>query len=400
MARGREKLTAKFVATIDKPGRYGDGGGLELQVSKWITKSWLFRYMRAGKTSWLGLGSYPDVTLANARKKAGSARLELIDGGDPLQARREQRTAAAIEAAKRVTFQEAAERYIETHKDGWKNAKHRDQWDSTLAAYVYPQIGAVPVGEVDTVLVNKVMMQHVPANRYAAAGPLWTSRPDTAKRVKNRIEMVLRFAKDGLPRHKINREHHSALEYTDLPAFAAELRGREFVSARALEFLTLTAARTGEVIGARWDEIDLEKKMWTVPAARMKAAREHVVPLSPRSVEILQSLPTREGIVFAKANGKGLSNMAMLELLRDMRPGFTVHGFRSSFRDWAGDMTNFDRETIEFALAHNISDKTEASYRHRTALEKRAKLMTAWADYCGGPPAAGKIIPMRAVASH
>jgi len=409
MAGGMHKLTAVKVAKLNKTGRYGDGGGLWLQVSKWGTKAWQFRYMLHDRARQMGLGSIHTLSLAEAREKAREARALLLDGIDPIDARQGQRQQARAEAAKRITFREAAERYIAAHRAGWKNEKHGEQWTRTLATYAFPVIGNLAVADIDTSHVIKVLE------------PIWTKKTETASRVRGRMEAVLDWAKARhfrqgdnparwrghldklLPaKSKVRKvKHHGAMPYAEVPAFMADLRKQDSVSARALEFTILTAARTGETIGARWSEFDLKAELWTVPADRIKAGRDHRVPLSDRCLEIIADMPREDdgdGPVFPGVRpGKGLSNMAMLELLRGMTDnGYTVHGFRSSFRDWCAEQTNYPREVAEAALAHIVGDQTEAAYRRGDALEKRRRLMAAWAGYCTGPLAAVReVTPLR-----
>lgn len=398
--RARKKLSAKDVLNAKEPGRYGDGGGLELQVSKWKTKAWLFRYMRQGKTRWLGLGAYPDVSLSEARDAAGEQRKLLRNHVDPIDAKRERQMSTRLDAAKLTTFADVARDYIDQHRPGWKNEKHAAQWEATLLgeSAATLAINDLPAGAIDTTLVLKVLR------------PIWNEKPETARRVRGRIETVLDAAKAAHLRDGENParwkghlshlltgrskskavNHHAALAYTDMPAFMSELRSKNFISGRALEFTVLTASRTSETTGACWPEMDLKAKLWTVPTDRMKGGRQHIVPLSDRAVAILNELPheaSDKGFIFPGARkSKPLSNMAMLELLRGLRPGFTVHGFRSSFRDWSGDRSNFPREVIEAALAHAIQDESEAAYRRSTAIEKRRLLMSAWARYCEQKP--------------
>jgi integrase len=412
MAREVEKLDAKTVEKLAKQtGMHGDGGGLYLRVSTETGQcSWVLRFMLHGKARWMGLGPYPLISLADARLRANDERRKLVDKIDPIDLRKQERTKAKLEAVKRVTFAECAAAYIDTHKASWKNAKHRAQWESTLKTYAYPVIGTLPVRSIDTAMVLKVLK------------PIWGTKTETAKRLRGRIEAVLDYAtfaeyrtgpnpamwkghlEQALAKPSAIRpvEHHAALPFAELPDFMTELRKQEGVAARAFEFLILTATRTGEVLGARWPEINLATKRWTIPAERMKAGKEHIVPLSPRVIEILETLPHDGDYVFPGRDGKKpLSNMAFLMLLRRMgRADLTGHGFRSTFRDWAGDRTSFDHQTIEFALAHGISDKTEASYRRGTAIEKRSQLMSHWADYCASPShvTTAKVVPIREAA--
>lgn len=394
------------------PGKHADGDGLYLQVKlgpKGITRSWLFRYGRDFKEHWIGLGPWPVVSLADARRKAREKRALLADGIDPLQDKRDRRSAERARKASAVTFEEAAKRYIAAHEPAWKNPAHRKQWPATLQSYAYPIFGKLPVDEIDTGLVLK------------ALEPIWKTKPETAGRVRGRIESVLAWAaaRGYRPRGdnparwrghldkllpaktKIRKvRHQPALRYEELPAFIVDLQRRGGVSAKALEFTILTAARTSEAIGARWREIDLAEKVWTVPGARTKSAREHRVPLSARALEILKGLPREGDDGFIFVGGKesaGLSNMAMLGLLKDLRPDCTVHGFRASFRTWAREQTNFPREIAEAALAHVIGDKTEAAYARGDVLEKRRRLMEAWSRHCGAGPGKGedKVVPLQ-----
>jgi integrase len=398
------KLTALQVTKLTKPGRYAVGDGAYLQISQWGTKAWIFRYQRDGKQRHMGLGPHDLITLAEARGKAREARRALLDGADPLSAKREKRAQARLEAARGMTFRSCAERMIGSHEAAWKNAKHRAQWKATLATYVYPSFGELPVAVVDTGLVLE------------AIEPIWTTKPETAGRVRGRIEAVLDWAKargyrEGenparwrghldklLPNRRKVRSvrNHPALPYGDLPAFMGELRDRGSVSARALEFTILTAARTGESIGARWSEIDMKTGIWTVPAERMKAGKEHRVPLAERTLEILSKVPQECEFVFPGARaGKPLSNMALLELMRGMRPGYVPHGFRSTFRDWAAERTGYPSEVVEMALAHSIESKVEAAYRRGDLFEKRQRLMREWAAFCACAAGKGDVVPLR-----
>jgi integrase len=405
VARQTERLSDLTVRRSKKPGFYPDGRQLYLQVSPTGSKSWLFRFARQGRERWMGLGPYPDVSLAEARQKAFEARRLLRDRIDPIEARRTGRNAARLEEARGLTFKDCAERYIAAHEAGWRNAKHRAQWRSTLKTYALPALGELPVAAIDTALVMKVLE------------PIWLAKPETAGRVRGRMEAVLDWAaarnyRTGdnparwrghldklLPsRRRLARvNHHAALAARDLPAFMVELHGQAGISARALEFAILTAGRTGEVIGATWGEIDMSGRIWTVPAERMKGGRTHRVPLCERALEILKSLPREGDHVFVGARvRKPLSQMALLMTLRRMgRAGLTVHGFRSTFRDWASESTNFSREVAEAALAHAIPDKVEAAYRRGDLFERRRQLMEAWSRYCAAAPEAGAVVPIR-----
>jgi integrase len=403
--RGSNKLSAIAVARLKEPGRYADGGGLYLQVAVGGTKAWLFRFMRDGQARQMGLGPIRDVSLADARCKASETRKQLLAGVDPIEARRAHRMQGRLKAAHTVTFRECAEKYIAAHEASWRNDKHRAQWKSTLRTYAYPIIGDLQVSAVDTALVVKIIE------------PVWHKKPETAGRVRGRIESVLDWAKvrgfrqgenparwhghlDHLlpKRSKVARvKHHPALPYVDIPAFMAELRGREGNSARALEFTALTAARTGAVIGATWPEIDLAAKVWTVPPSRTgtkitgEELKSRRVPLSERALAILKSLPREEGnphVFIGAKSGKPLTNMAMLELMRGIRPGYVPHGLRSSFKDWCSETTNYPNEVSEAALWHAVADKVEAAYRRGELFEKRRRLMADWARYCSKPSTA------------
>lgn len=391
-------LTVQGILRLNSPGRFADGGGLYVCVRpaarNGVRRTWAFRYMVAGRATELGMGPVALLSLADAREEAAEYRKALRLGIDPLRRKRDARDAQRAETAQRVTFQECAGRFIEAHKPGWRNPKHGDQWTATLKTYAYPVFGDLPVGAVDTGLVLKVLE------------PIWTMKTETASRVRGRIESVLDWAKvrgyragenparwrghldKMLPaRSKVARvEHHKALPYADVPAFCGRLRSATSISAKALEFLIMTGSRTGEVILARWPEVDLSEKVWTVPGDRMKGGREHRVPLSDRAVAILKSLPREDGSEFlflGGTRGKPLSSMAMLELLRGMLPdsGTTTHGFRSTFRDWAAEQTSYPGEVAEAALAHVVGDKVEAAYRRGDLFEKRRKLMRDWARY-------------------
>jgi integrase len=310
--------------------------------------------------------------------------------------------AAALEAARATTFKQCTADYLATHSFAWKNAKHRTQWQSSVEQYAFPIIGDLPAGEIDTTLVLKVLR------------PIWQEKPETAYRVRGRIERILSFwaATQEVPRDNPARwrghldtllpakakvravQHHPAMPFVELPEFMRLLNNRDGMAARALEFCVLTAARTNEVLGARWDEIDLKSMVWTIPAERTKATREHIVPLSERAASLLGVLP-RDGsrFVFFGMHGRMVHN-AMGKVLSAVRPGLTVHGFRSTFRDWAGDRTAYPRDVVEAALAHALKDKTEAAYRRGSALEKRRRLMEEWARYCYSPVAAGEVVSL------
>ena len=400
MARTIGKLTALAITQPKRRGYYSDGGGLFLQVSVSGSKSWVFRFRDGGRLREMGLGPTHTVSLAEARQKALDCRKARLDGKDPIQDRKTARSAARLEAAKAMTFKDCAERYIAAHKAGWRNLKHAAQWPATLGTYVYPVFGPLPAQAVDVGLVMK------------ALEAIWTEKPETASRVRGRIESVLDYAtargwrtgenparwrghlENLLPKKaKVRRvEHHAALPYPEIAAFVSALRQQEGVSARALEFAILTAARTGEVIGARWEEINLAENLWTIPAHRMKAGKEHRVPLSPPALAIVEDLAkVRESdfVFMGGRHGRPISNMSMLMLLRRMdRDDLTVHGFRSAFRDWAAERTTFPAEVAEMALAHTVSDKVEAAYRRGDLFQKRRQLAEAWANFCAPASAA------------
>jgi integrase len=394
MARKLNRLAAVEVRGIDKKGMHHDGGGLYLQVSASGAKSWIFRFTLDGRAREMGLGPVHAIPLAEARKRAAECRRMRLDGIDPIKARSEHRSWKKLEAAKGITFAACAAAYLDAHQDAWRNALHRKQWRTTLNNYAGPVFGSLPVQEVDLTLVMK------------ALEPIWRTKCETASRVRGRIEAVLDWAtvrgyRTGenparwrghldklLPaRAKIQKvQHHPALPYVELADFMEALRGQHGIAARALEFLILTAARTGEIVGGRWDEVDLEEKIWTVPGERMKAGREHRVPLSAAALAILKRMKeTRESDFVFPGGKKGmpLSNMAMLAVLKRMgRDDLTAHGFRSTFRDWAAECTDFRSEVVEMALAHTIENKVEAAYRRGDLFQKRRQLMEAWARFC------------------
>lgn len=394
--RTLNKLSATQVAKLKAPGRHSDGGGLYLFIDDSGRRRWIFMYTRSGKRSELGLGSARDLSLANARAEAAALRAILASGGDP--------KAERARDDQIPTFGESADTYVEAMRPSWRNAKHSAQWTMTLTKYAQP-IRAKPVDEISTQDVLDVLQ------------PLWQRTPETAERLRGRIENILDAAKARghrsgenparwrghldqlLPkRQRLSRGHHKALAYDALPAFMVDLRGRDAVTASALEFLILTAARTGEVLGAHADEIDLEKKVWTIPPERMKAGREHRVPLSPRAIEIVKGMQAlgRPPFLFPGPKPKApLSSMAMAMLLRRMKSNVTVHGFRSTFRDWASETTSFPHEVCEMALAHTIANKAEAAYRRGDLFEKRRRLMEAWAGYCASA-GSGKVVQLKA----
>jgi integrase len=405
----KDRLIALNVERIKQPGMHLDGKGLYLCVSQTGAKSWLFRYSaNGGKRREMGLGAYPSVSLAEARQRAEECRKLTTAGKDPLEVRKAEKQAAQIEAARQMSFRQCAEAYIETHRSTWKNAKHAYQWPQSLGTFVYPVFGDCPVQDVDVSLVIQALK------------PIWRTKTETAIRTRGRIERILDWARvsgfrtgenparwrghlDQLlpaPSKIAKVEHHAALPYAEIGAFMKLLRAQGGLAARSLEFTILMAARTGEVIGARWEEIDFTAKVWSIPGERMKAGKPHRVPLSQAALDLLKALQdASEGpYVFPGGRrGKPLSNMAMLVLLRRMGRGdLTAHGFRSTFRDWAAEQTSFPREVAEAALAHMIENKVEAAYRRGELLEKRRRLMEAWASYCERlPVAAAKIVRIK-----
>ena len=397
-----KQLTVKEVEVRRRNiGMHRIASGLYLRVTSPTSAYWMLRYSRTieggrVKTTEMSLGRYEDKTLAEATSEAMAKRSALKTAGiDPLQAKhkKEEREVGGN------TFKAVARALIAAKRTGWKNAKHASQWENTLETYAYPKIGDRDVATIDTAAVLEVLT------------PIWTTKPETASRLRGRIEVVLNAAKvrglrsgenpaawrghlDNLlaviPK-KSRVRHHPAMAWADLPAFMSELRARSSISARALEFTILTNPRTSSAIGACWPEIDLDAAIWIIPKDRMKATVEHRIPLSPRVVELLRGLPRRDDtdLVFYTLKDdkpRALSNMAMLELLRGMRPGLTVHGFRSTFRDWAGETTAHPREVVEHALAHQLADQAEAAYARGTLLDRRRRLMSDWADYCASKP--------------
>lgn len=399
------KLSARKVES-SPPGKYEDGGGLRLVVSKSGARKWVLRYTLKGKRREMGLGSFPDVSLNDARTKAAEYRGMASNGTDPIKARR-------VEPAKIPTFTACAGQYIRAHRRSWRNAKHARQWVSTLKTYARPVIGETPVDEIGTDEILKILT------------PVWTSKTDTAKRIQGRIENILDFAaarkyRDAsnparwrghldklLPKPSRVRTitHHPAMPYIELPGFMETLRANDSVSASALRFLILTATRTGEVLNAKWNEIDLKARVWSISAERMKTRREHRVPLSDEAVSILTQLPRISGNPYlfpGSRHGRALSNMALLQLMRGMGYGvggekgpYVPHGFRSSFRDWSGEVSSFPRDVAEMALAHVIENKVEAAYRRGDLFEKRAMMMEAWANYLTNVATKSKVAYLR-----
>jgi integrase len=408
MARKYEKLTPLTVSRAKARGYLADGGGLYLQVSPGGAKSWVFRFRDAGRLREMGLGSAHTISLAKARERAAECRILRHDGLDPIAERKAGRLKAKLAAARSMTFRQCAEAYIEAHKGSWKSAKHAAQWPSTLQTYAYPTLGRLPVQAIDVAFVTKVLE------------PIWRTKTETASRLRGRIEAVLDWAtvrglRQGdnparwrghldhlLPaRAKVQKvRHYPALPYPEIGSFMSQLREQDGTRALALEFLILTSARAGEVIAARWDEFDLDAAVWTVPANRMKVGREHRVPLSPPALALLKRLQKHRAgeFVFPSAKPyKPLSDTSLLRLLARMdRTDLTVHGFRSTFRDWAAERTNFPREVCEHGQAHSSPDKVEAAYRRSDLFDKRRQLMDAWALFCQRCLSAGDVVPIRA----
>ena len=409
MARKVEKLSSAAVKNANRPGMYGDGGGLWLHVGPNALdengkptktgKSWIFRFMLDGKAREMGLGPLHTIGLSEARDRAQACRKALLEGLDPLEAKHAKRKARKLEAAKAITFKDCAGKYIGANKAGWRNEKHADQWENTLTTYVYPLVGGLAVSEIDTGHVTRVLE------------PIWTTKSETASRVRGRIESVLSYAtthgwragenparwrghlENVLPKKsKVAKvEHHAALPWRESGAFMKALAAEHGTAALAFRFAILTAARTGEVIGARWSEVDLQHAVWTIPGERMKAGVEHRVPLSADALALLQEAAKLrvDDVDFVFPGGKKdkpLSNMALLMTLRRMkREDLTAHGFRSTFRDWAAE-TGQPADIAEAALAHTVGDKTVAAYQRGDLLDRRRKLMEAWAAFCSRIP--------------
>jgi integrase len=414
MPRQLNKLTALQVTKLSAPGLYGDGGGLTLQITKAGVKSWLFRYMKEGKAYGMGLGPLHTVSLAEARQKALNTRKQLLDGHNPLVLKKQQKQEAALARAKAMTFDQCAKAYIDSHKASWKNSKHGDQWTNTLETYASPVFGSLPVADIDTALIVKCL------------SPIWLTKTETASRLRGRIESILGWATTSGYRTgenparwrghlqnllanigKSNRtKNHPSLAWQKVGTFMSALQAKQGSSAKALEFVILTASRSGEVRGAKWSEFDLNEKVWTIPAARMKAGREHQVPLSEPAIALLKAMQIAAGadnsrglgadtLVFPGTKGQELSDMSLTALIRRMNSetdapqwvdgsgsGITVHGFRSTFRMWAAESTTYPREVAEHALAHQLPDAVERAYQRGTQFAKRRSLMSDWAAFC------------------
>jgi integrase len=418
-------LTLKKVRdllTAGHAGRHFDGNSLYLIVSAKNSGFWLRRYQLRGKQREMSLGPVWAYDLAQAREKNREVSRQLAEKLDPLDLRRADHRAKAEAAAAAqavVTFRQVAERYLQDNQAGWRNVQHGKQWLQSLRDYVYPVIGTMPVDKVDVPSVLKVLEQSVPAAKGRPAGKFWEVRHITADRVRNRIELILNYSKarghragdnpaalDVIrhalpPRKKLTTvKSYPAAPYLEVAAIVAELQQREGIAPRALQFTILTAARVGEIVGARWDEVNLAEKMWTVPAARMKSHREHKVPLSEPALELLQSLPTEAGnpFLFLGLFRQALSRNALNAALRRIGRSETIHGFRSSFRDWAAERTNFANEIPELCLAHQISTDTERRYKPTQLLDHRRRLLEQWAAFCMASPVqhkSGEVVPMR-----
>lgn len=409
MAKTIKKLTPLMVSKANQPGLYGDGAGLYLQIGPTGAKSWLFRFMLNGKSRAMGLGPVHTINIAEARGRAVECRRLLLEGQDPIDARNATNLAKRLQDAQAMTFKQCAEQFIETHRAGWRNAKHAAQWENTLRDYAYPTIGDLPVAAIDTRLVMKCLSK------------IWTSKTETAKRLRGRIESILNWATTSNYRQGENPArwrghlenllaspskvakvaHHPALPYTDIARFMTDLRQQNGIGARAVEFAILTAARSGEVRGATWGEIDLGQALWEIPAERMKAEKEHRVPLSSATIDLLNKLPRLGDLVFPGAKeSTALSDMSLTAVLRRMKcSDITVHGFRSTFRDWCAESTNFPREVCEHALAHRLPDKVEAAYRRGDLIEKRTLLMQAWSEFCATVPEVAAVTPAQEYAT-
>jgi integrase len=402
-----KELSALEVGRLKAPGMHAVGGvaGLYLQV-KPPARTWVLRVTIGEKRRDMGLGGFPDVTLATAREKAREARLQIERGIDPIEARKAARSALKASAAAARTFADCATGYVEAMGAEWRNPKHRQQWVNTVEQYANPVIG--------TMLVRDVQLAHV----LKILEPIWKTKTETASRLRGRIEAILGWATvrgyrsgdnparwrghlDKLlpaPSKVAKVEHHEAMAPDALPGFLRALREKHGIGARALELLILTATRSGEVRGARWPELNLEKGEWVIPAERMKAGKEHRVPLAPAAVKLLRALPHIDGtdLVFPSTRGTPLSDMTLTKIMRDMGHEAVPHGFRSTFRDWASERTNYPREVAEMALAHAIGDKVEAAYRRGDLMEKRTRMMADWARFCERPPAQGPaVVPLK-----
>ena len=406
MPRKAVEMSPLAVSRLLKPGLHFVGGvsGLALQISPAKARSWLLRYLVGNKRREMGLGGYPDVGVGDARRRAREEREKLDKGIDPILARREAQSAMKAQSAAAITFERAALSYIESHESGWSNAKHAQQWRNSLETYAYPVVGSIFVRDITV------------SNVLAVLEPIWRTKTETASRLRGRVEQVLDWStvrgyREGLnparwrghldkmlpaPSKVAKSGHHNAVNVADVGAFMERLREQIGMGARALEFAILTAARSGEVRGAVWDEVDLNTGMWIIPGPRMKAKREHRVPLSDAALELVKGLPRLAGteLLFPAARGGQLSDMTLLAVMRRMAVDAVPHGFRSTFRDWAAERTNYPSEVAEMALAHAIGDKVEAAYRRGDLLEKRRRMMNDWANFCGTVLPEGVVIPI------
>jgi len=408
MPKLAEELGPLQVSRLTAPGFYAVGGvsGLHLRVAPNGSRSWILRATVGRKRRDIGLGGFPSVTLAGARDIARRERDKIREGVDPVAERKAARSALQASVAASITFELAAKRYIESHEAGWRNVKHAQQWRNTLETYAYPKLGRTLVGDVSLPQVLAVLE------------PIWTTKTETASRLRGRLEQILDWAAvrgyrrgDNPARWKgtldkllpkpgkvASSEHHAAIAVADVGAFMKRLRAHEGIGARALEFAILTAARSGEVRGASWAEINLDDAYWTIPGERMKAGKPHRVPLSAPAVRLLRSLPRVRGqeLVFPAPRGGQLSDMTLTQLMRRMEVDAVPHGFRSTFRDWAGERTNYPREVAEMALAHRVGDATEASYWRGDLFDKRRKMMDEWARFCGRvETASATVVPIK-----
>jgi integrase len=395
---------AKDLAKLTKRGRYAVGNNVYLQISEWGTRSWLFRYRLDGRATHMGLGPYDLLTLAEARERGHQARRQLLNGVDPLKEKRQAKRLRALDRVHAKSFKECALAYITAHEAGWRGDRSRRQWSASLTKYVYPKIGTLPVADVDLACVLSVVE------------PIWTLVPETARRVRNRVELILDWATArglrsgdnparwrGLLENLLSEQrraqavnHLAAVPYQQIGAFMEKLRTQEGIAARALEFLILTASRSKEALGVRWSEID--GNTWTVPASRMKAHKEHRVPLSCRAVALLASLPHDSDFVFPAIRADGAPGYkTLIRVLQRLGVKATVHGFRSSFRTWAGERTSYPNHVIEIALAHTIGSAVERAYSRGDLLDQRSKLMEAWAAYCDRAAGDGEVVAIRGV---
>ncbi|MDC8787139.1 tyrosine-type recombinase/integrase [Roseateles koreensis] len=406
MARKAKELSPLSVGRLTQPGHHAVGGvaGLYLYVVESGSRSWVLRVMVGSKRRHIGLGGFPDVPLAQAKERARKARDEISLGIDPIARKREAASQLRAQQATAITFQTAAENYVSAHGETWKSAKHRAQWTSTLKNYAYPVIGDLQIQDVGQEQVLKILE------------PIWKTKNETASRLRGRLEVVLDWAtvrkyrtgdnparwKGHLDKllaapSKIQKvEHHRALAIDAMPAFMVDLRKRDGISARALEFTILTAARSGEARGAIWAEIDKVAKVWTIPAERMKGGKEHRVPLTDAALQLIEKMPMVAGsdFIFSAPRGGQLSDMSLTQVMRRMGVDAVPHGFRSTFRDWAGERTNHPREVAEQALAHVLENKVEAAYRRGDALEKRRALMKDWESFIGKPKGAPSVFDL------